>query len=66
MPNCLRGNPLHSPKMTARLQAANKSRHPILLRTTSTAGHGTGTRLDERIAQESDVFVFLFDRLGMK
>ena len=61
-----RVNPFHSRKMTARLQAANKSKYPILLRTTSTAGHGIGTALDERIAEEADVYAFLFDQLGMK
>jgi prolyl oligopeptidase len=61
-----RVNPFHSRKMIARLQAANKSAYPILLRTTSAAGHGMGTALDERIAEEADVFAFLFDQLGMK
>ncbi len=60
-----RVNPANSRKMTARLQAANASAHPILLRTTSKAGHGQGTALTERIAQASDVFAFLFDQLGM-
>src|SRR5581483_9821508 len=44
-----RVNPFHSRKMIARLQAANKSKYPILLRTTASAGHGMGTSLDERI-----------------
>jgi len=61
-----RVNPFHSRKMIARLQAANRSSHPILLRTTSSAGHGMGTALDERIAEEADVFAFLFDQLGME
>jgi len=61
-----RVNPFHSRKMTARLQAANKSKYPILLRTTAAAGHGMGTALDERIAQEADVFAFLFDQLRIK
>jgi prolyl oligopeptidase len=52
--------------MTARLQAANKSRYPILLRTTANAGHGIGTGLDERIAEDADVYAFLFDQLGIK
>jgi prolyl oligopeptidase len=60
-----RVNPFHSRKMIARLQAANKSKYPILLRTTSAAGHGIGTALDERIAEEADVYVFLFNQLGM-
>jgi prolyl oligopeptidase len=61
-----RVNPFHSRKMTARLQAATGSDRPILLRTTSSAGHGMGTALDERIAQQTDVFAFLFDQLGVK
>jgi prolyl oligopeptidase len=61
-----RVNPYNSRKMAARLQAANKSKHPILLRTTSNAGHGIGTALDERIAEQADVYAFLFDQLGMK
>jgi prolyl oligopeptidase len=51
--------------MTARLQAANASNHPILLRTTASAGHGIGTSLNEQIAQSSDVLSFLFDQLGI-
>ena len=61
-----RVNPMESRKMTARLQAASGSDHPILLRTTSSAGHGIGTALDERIEQGADFFSFLFDRLGIK
>ncbi len=61
-----RVNPFHSRKMIARLQTANKSKNPILLRTTAIAGHGIGTGLDERIAEEADVYAFLFDQLGIK
>jgi prolyl oligopeptidase len=60
-----RVNPMNSRKMTARLQAANGSAHPILLRTSSNAGHGIGTALDEEIAEAADVFCFLFDQLGI-
>ena len=60
-----RVNPMQSRKMTARLQAATSSDHPILLRTTSSAGHGIGTALDERIEQGADVCSFLFDQLGI-
>jgi prolyl oligopeptidase len=58
--------PYHSRKMTARLQAANKSEHPILLRTSTSAGHGIGTALSERIKQQADIYSFLFAQLGMK
>jgi prolyl oligopeptidase len=61
-----RVNPMQSRKMTARLQAASGSDHPILLRTTSSAGHGIGTALDEEIEQDADVFSFLFDQLGIQ
>jgi prolyl oligopeptidase len=61
-----RVNPLNSRKMTARLQTANASDHPILLRTTAIAGHGIGTALDEQIEQGADIFSFLFDQLGVK
>ena len=60
-----RVNPMQSRKMIARLQAANSSDHPILLRTTANAGHGFGTSLDEEIDQSADVYSFLFDQLGI-
>jgi prolyl oligopeptidase len=61
-----RVNPMNSRKMTARLQAASSSNQPVLLRTTSSAGHGIGTALNERIEQSADVLSFLFDRLGIE
>jgi prolyl oligopeptidase len=60
-----RVNPMQSRKMTARLQAASSSGRPILLRTSSTAGHGFGTAVDEVIEQDADVLSFLFDQLGV-
>ncbi|HXT51187.1 MAG TPA: prolyl oligopeptidase family serine peptidase, partial [Thermoanaerobaculia bacterium] len=57
--NDARVDPMHSRKMTARLQAATGSRGVILLRPSSGSGHGAGTALDERIAQTVDVFAFL-------
>ena len=60
-----RVNPMQSRKMIARLQAADSSGHPILLRTSS-AGHGIGTALDERIDEDADLFSFLFDQLGIQ
>jgi prolyl oligopeptidase len=61
-----RVNPMQSRKMAARLQAASRSGHPILLRTSSAAGHGFGTALDEQIEEEADTFSFLFDQLGIE
>jgi prolyl oligopeptidase len=56
--------PYHSRKMVARLDEANKSQNPILLRTSSSAGHGIGTALNERIKQLADIYAFLFAQLG--
>ena len=58
--------PYHSRKMTARLVEANKSGNPILLRTSSSAGHGIGTALNERIKQLADIYAFLFAQLNMR
>src|SRR5205809_1173726 len=57
--------PYHSRKMVARLDEANKSQNPILLRTSSSAGHGIGTALNERIKQLADTYAFLFAQLDM-
>jgi prolyl oligopeptidase len=35
------------------------------LRTSSSAGHGIGTALSERIKQSADIYAFLFAQLGM-
>jgi prolyl oligopeptidase len=61
-----RVNPMQSRKMIARLQAADSSGHPILLRTSASAGHGFGTALDEHIEEDADMFSFLFDQLGIQ
>src|SRR6266403_826188 len=58
--------PYHSRKMVARLDEANKSSNPILLRTSSSAGHGIGTALSERIKQLADEYSFLFAQLEMR
>jgi len=60
-----RVEPMQSRKMTARLQAATSSKYPVLLRTSSTTGHGIDTAFSERVAEETDVFAFLFHELGI-
>jgi len=60
-----RVNPLHSRKFAAALQAATSSKAPILLRTSANSGHGQGSSLDEVIAQQTDMTMFLFDQLGV-
>ena len=61
-----RVNPAQSRKMAARLQVATASDAPILFRSTASAGHGIGTALKERIAEQADVLSFLFDQLGIE
>jgi len=60
-----RVNPFHSRKMTAALQAATSSEHPILLRMTASAGHGMGSSLRDRVAEQADIYSFLFKELGV-
>jgi len=63
-----RVNPYNSRKFAARLQAASRDPFPspVWLRTTAAAGHGIGSSLDERIAEEADVYAFLFAQLEME
>ncbi|HEY3411695.1 MAG TPA: prolyl oligopeptidase family serine peptidase [Armatimonadota bacterium] len=56
--------PWNSRKMTARLQASGTKR-PVLLRTSAKSGHGIGDSLDESIAEDADIYAFLFWQLGM-
>ena len=60
-----RVDPMQSRKMTARLQAANRSGSPILLRTSSNTGHGGRTPLSARIDELTDIYAFLFHELGV-
>jgi len=61
-----RVSPLQSRKMIARLQAATSSPAPLILRTSADSGHGVTSSLDERIAQLTDAYAFLFEQLGVK
>ena len=61
-----RVDPMQSRKMTAMLQWATAGTDTqILLRTSDNSGHGLGTALSERIAQQVDVHAFLFHHLGI-
>jgi prolyl oligopeptidase len=59
-----RVDPFHARKMVARMQEANASARPILLRA-SGGGHGQATPLSERIEEEVDVYSFLFNEMGV-
>ncbi len=60
-----RVNPAHSRKMAARLQAATGADRPVLLRVSAHAGHGMGSARSEIVAEQTDVWSFLFEQLGM-
>jgi prolyl oligopeptidase len=60
--NC---NPLHAWKMTARLQAANASEHPIFLDYSRFRGHSPVLPLGERIEALTDRMAFLCDQLQL-
>jgi prolyl oligopeptidase len=60
--NC---NPLHARKMTARLQTANVSDHPILIAYNKLRGHSPVLPLTERIDALTDRMAFLCDQLGI-
>ena len=60
-----RVHPMHSYKMAARLQEANTSSNPILLRVELKAGHGGASAISKYVEQASDMWSFVFDQLGM-
>jgi prolyl oligopeptidase len=60
-----RCNPMHARKMTARLQAANGSKHPILLSYKRTWGHVPTQPLSERIEALTDRLAFLCRELAL-
>jgi prolyl oligopeptidase len=60
-----RVDPWHSRKFCARLQAANASPNPILLRTSSASGHGIGSSLDELIGLRADMVGFFVHELAV-
>jgi len=61
--NDARVDPMQSRKMAARLEASG-TKEPVLLRTSSTAGHGIGSSIDENVALWTDVGAFLLKELG--
>jgi prolyl oligopeptidase len=58
--------PWNSRKMTARLQAANASDHPVLLINFSNAGHGgIGSSEEQQAAMDVYQYEFMYDQLGV-
>lgn len=60
-----RVHPMHSYKMSARLQEANASGNPILLRVELKAGHGGASAVSKYVAQQADLWSFVFDQLNI-
>jgi len=58
-------NSLHARKMTARLQAANTSEHPIMLAYSEFRGHSPVLPLSERVEALTDRMAFLCDQLEL-
>jgi len=57
---------LHAMKMTALMQWANASQEPILLFVEGQAGHGVGKPLEKLAETETDLYVFLGWKTGLK
>ncbi|HEY7293570.1 MAG TPA: prolyl oligopeptidase family serine peptidase, partial [Dehalococcoidia bacterium] len=63
-----RVDPLHARKMAALLQQATGAppwERPVLLRVETQAGHGQGKPLAKAIEEQTDVWSFLCDQLGV-
>jgi prolyl oligopeptidase len=61
-----RVDPYNSRKMAARLQAANPSGRPVLLRISMDTGHGHGTSLSNHVEESADIYAFLMGQVGME
>jgi prolyl oligopeptidase len=61
-----RVDPMHARKMAARLQAASASGKPVLLRVEPKAGHGAGKPLAKTIAEQTDIWSFICQQLGVE
>jgi prolyl oligopeptidase len=60
-----RVDPSHSKKFAARMQAADGGKNPILLRVETKAGHGGGKPTTKILEEATDIWTFLFWRLGV-
>jgi len=60
-----RVHPFHSYKLAARLEEANTSDKPILMRVETKAGHSGAAAISRSIEEDADVWSFIFDQLGM-
>lgn len=61
-----RVDPWHGAKMAARLQKANASRNPVLLRVSFDQGHGLGSTRSQLDDERADEFAFVLWRAGRR
>jgi prolyl oligopeptidase len=57
---------MHARKMTALLQAATSSDHPVLLRLEPRAGHGAGKPMSKLVDELTDTWCFVAHELGVR
>ncbi|MBX3714346.1 MAG: S9 family peptidase [Lysobacter sp.] len=53
-------------KYVARLRELNTSKHPVVFRTNMEAGHGGKSGRFQRFREQSEMFAFMLDQLGVK
>lgn len=62
--------PLHSYKLAAELQhkigALSRQTNPLLLKVTTSVGHGSGKPVSVKIAEVADIYTFLVKSVGFK
>ncbi|MGH2371538.1 MAG: prolyl oligopeptidase family serine peptidase, partial [Chloroflexota bacterium] len=56
----------HAKKLAATLQAAQVGDTPILLRVEIKAGHGAGKPTAKQIEEQTDLYTYLFEVLGLR
>lgn len=61
-----RVHPMHAYKMAARLQEANASSNPILLRVETKAGHASPPAIPRLTEMYADIWSFVFQQLGIQ
>ncbi len=61
-----RVHPLHAKKMAAMLQHENRSETPILLWVETKAGHGQGKSTEAAIRENSLIWSFFYEQLGVE
>lgn len=58
--------PAHSFKYAAQLQASDTGNAPKIIRIDSKAGHGAGKPIAKTIDEQTDIYSFIFDNLGIE